>query len=235
MNIKCPRCNTIYNGNFCPNCGLPKQQFQPFTNAPKQKRKMHGCLITLIVFISAITFVAIVSVIMQIVGTSYRPFMEDDVSCDNIATQTPIPEKIVFDATKFIDENGKTVSEKELIKMLGKPEKIEKWNYVSYQSLLGKKVKYPIRSLIYEKNKYVYNFNNDCLQRITITDQFSYKNKKDILPMFGLREYANTKITDTNWAYKCSNCGVYQFWIYDMDSESKMINGIHISYGNLFE
>jgi hypothetical protein len=159
----------------------------------------------------------------------------DSVNSDRPITLTPTPINVVFDATKFIIDNERTVSEAELIEMLGQPESIEEWNYESYQSLLGKEMIYPIRSLYYNENKYEYKFNNNMLQRITITEEFAYEDKNNILPMFGLKKYSNTKITDTNVAYRCSNCGIYEFWVYDMDSKPKTIKGIHISYGSLFE
>jgi hypothetical protein len=140
--------------------------------------------------------------------------------------------EVVFDATKFIVDDERTVTEAELIDMLGEPESIEEWNYQVYQELLLREVEYPIRSLFYQGGTYEYKFNNDHLQRITINMDIPYNKKSDILPLFGLSEYSNSEITDTGVAYRVTNCGVYDFWVTKMDNQ--IIHNIHISYGNLF-
>ncbi|MDF2608915.1 MAG: hypothetical protein K0R92_389 [Lachnospiraceae bacterium] len=241
INTKCPRCGIVHNCNFCPNCGLQAPQpitqgygNQSFMYGPKPKSKMNGCLVAVITLFVIVVMLGVIGNVLKAIIPDMDKVV-DSVNSDRPITLTPTPINVVFDATKFIIDNERTVSEAELIEMLGQPESIEEWNYESYQSLLGKEMIYPIRSLYYNENKYEYKFNNNMLQRITITEEFAYEDKNNILPMFGLKKYSNTKITDTNVAYRCSNCGIYEFWVYDMDSKPKTIKGIHISYGSLFE
>jgi hypothetical protein len=229
----------VHNCNFCPNCGLQAPQpinqgygNQPFMNSPSPKKKMNGYLVATITFIAvAFAFVITINILNSVIPQMNKAV--ERVNGDSPVTSTPID--VVFDATKFIIDDERTVSEGELIEILGEPESIEEWNYESYQSLLGKEMKYPIRSLYYNEGKYEYKFNNNMLLRITITEQFTYEDKNNILPMFGLKKYSNTKITDTNTSYRCLNCGIYEFWVYDMINDSKTLNGINISYSSLFQ
>lgn len=133
--------------------------------------------------------------------------------------------EMVLDAMSFYDGN-KTISESKLIELKGEPDEIEEWNYKSVTKT------YPIRTLYY--GNYAYHFNNGLLHRISIDDvEIPYKNKEDILKMFGLKKYKNSEVTDTNFAYRVTNCGVYDFWVPIMDEDS--LNSIRISYSSLFK
>ena len=135
--------------------------------------------------------------------------------------------EMVLDAMSFYDGN-KTISESKLIELKGEPDEIEEWNYKRATDFLT----YPIRTLYY--GNYAYHFNNGMLHRISIHDaEIPYKNKEDILKMFGLKKYINSEVTDTNFAYRVTNCGVYEFWVPIMDEDS--LNAIRISYSSLFK
>lgn len=131
----------------------------------------------------------------------------------------------ILDATQFYVDKNTTMSEKQIIEKLGEPDSVEKWNYK--QS--GKT--YPIKTLRY--GNYEYLLNSDMLQRINLNEEIKYKNKNDILKMFGLQKYKNSVIKDTNSSYRVSNCGVNDFWI-QYDDSAKTMNFIKISYGTLF-
>lgn len=142
---------------------------------------------------------------------------------------------VVFDAQKFMllmqidatSEGYITVSEKELIKMIGEPDRIEEWNYEVAN------MTYPIRSLFYDGGNYVYEFNNDYLTRIQIFESFHYKDKSDIIEMFGLSRTARTEITDTGKAYRAYNCMINDLWC-TFGSEENTIEMTYISYSDLF-
>ncbi|MEA4831608.1 hypothetical protein SDC9_83612 [bioreactor metagenome] len=132
---------------------------------------------------------------------------------------------VILDATSFYRDN-KTVNESQLIEMNGQPDSIEEWTYN------GLSATYAIRTLYY--GNYSYHFNHDMLQRISIDNaEIPYENKNDILTMFGLKKYSNTKINDLNVSYRADKCGVYDFWIPVMDEDS--LDEIRISYTSLFE
>lgn len=142
---------------------------------------------------------------------------------------------VVFDAQKFmlfmqIDTTSKgyiTVSEDELIKMIGEPDRIEEWNYETAS------MTYPIRSLSYDGGDYVYEFNNDYLTRIQIFESFHYEDKEDIIEMFGLSRTAKTEIVDTGKAYRAYNCMISDLWC-TFGSEQNTIDMTYISYSDLF-
>jgi hypothetical protein len=231
VNVKCFNCGIVYNGNFCPNCGAP-------ATLPYQQKQKSGIPTSVIIALSFIGSFCLLIVGILFLNLIFNSSPVEKATRTQETSETKIDPETVnidvfFDATRFIVDNERTVSEAELIEMLGEPDSIDEWNYESYQSLLGKEVEYTIRSLYYNNGTYEYKFNNDMLQRITITEEFQYKSKEDILPMFGLKKYSNTKISDLNVSYRCSNCGVSDFWIYDMDENT--VNGINISYGSLFE
>lgn len=148
----------------------------------------------------------------------------DDIQGDGSEVANSKP-KIVFDALQYEVKDGKNISEKKLIKQLGKPKKIDKWNYTSANGN-----KYKIRTLIYEDREY--SFNNDNLQRITLYDEFKYNDKKDFLSMFNLKANYNTVIKDTNSYYRAYNCGVNDIWI---EYEDGLITLTKISYGDVFD
>ncbi len=69
INIRCPRCGIVHNCNFCPNCGLQAPPTPPpinngyadqfYTNAPQQKKGMHGCLIAAIISFGVILMIGL--------------------------------------------------------------------------------------------------------------------------------------------------------------------------------
>lgn len=143
---------------------------------------------------------------------------------ENYQNDTPKTE-VILDATSFFISENETVSEEKLIEMLGEPDEVEEWDFKTSSK------SYPIRTLRYDN--YGYSFNSGMLQRISIDEDIAYENKDDILGMFGLKKYKNSKVNDTNVAYRITNCGVHDFWIQYDDSE-KTMNSIRISYGSLF-
>jgi len=175
------------------------------------KKKKSGCLIALVVVIAFFAFATILAVIFSDKSKSEQ-------------SSTPADVKVVLDATSFIDGN-RTISESKLVEMKGEPDEIEEWNYK------GLSKTYPLRTLHY--GNYAFHFNSDRLQRISISEDIPYANKDDILKMFGLKKYSDSKITDTNAAYRVSNCGVPDFWVQVMDNEK--LSEIRISYSTLFE
>ncbi|SHJ84454.1 hypothetical protein SAMN02745136_01074 [Anaerocolumna jejuensis DSM 15929] len=235
----CRNCGKEFEGKFCPACGTPVlieadseveyvrtehkepsqriQQTQKvrINQKPFNKNKWSG-------FRGFLFFLLLVTVLITVL-------VNVTSNSDTKPASSVKPVKVVFDASRFIVNNKRTVTEKELIKILGKPENIDKWNYKAND------MKYPIRTLSYDKGKYEYSFNNKHLQRISIDNTYNYNDKDDILKMFGLKKYSDTVIKDINTAYRCRNCGVYDFWIYDMDSKTKKFNGVKISYSSLFD
>ena len=176
------------------------------------KKKM-GCLVPFIVVICFMALVITLAVVF-----SNQPKNEQSSAESNDV-------EMVLDAMSFYD-GDKTISENKLIELKGEPDEIEEWNYKSVTKT------YPIRTLYY--GNYAYHFNNGILHRISIDDvEIPYKNKEDILKMFGLKKYKNSAITDTNFAYRVTNCGVYDFWVAIMDEDS--LNSIRISYSSLFQ
>ena len=131
---------------------------------------------------------------------------------------------VVLDAMSFYRDD-KTVNEAQLIEMNGEPDSIEEWKQQ------GVSATYSIKTLYY--GNYAYHFNNDMLQRISISEEIPYTDKDDILAMFGLKKYSNTNINDLNVSYRADKCGVYDFWIPIMDEDS--LDEIRISYTSLFE
>lgn len=176
------------------------------------KKKM-GCLVPFIVVICFMALVITLAVVF-----SNQPRNEQSSAESNDV-------EMVLDAMSFYDGN-KTISESKLIELKGEPDEIEEWNYKSVTKT------YPIRTLYY--GNYAYHFNNGILHRISIDDvEIPYKNKEDILKMFGLKKYKNSEVADTNFAYRVTNCGVYDFWVAIMDEDS--LNSIRISYSSLFQ
>lgn len=142
-----------------------------------------------------------------------------------------VAETVIIDVMQYWTSETTTITEKELIEQLGEPDSVDEWEYEgSYQVLVDKTPVYLIRSLYY--GNYEYLFNDDMLQRININEEIPYKNTDNILTMFGLKEYSNTKITNNNISYRVSNCGVPDFWVYSMDEDS--LDGIKISYGTFW-
>lgn len=140
------------------------------------------------------------------------------------------PVDVAYDATRFIvEENGekRPITEEELIELIGEPEGVEEWNYEGIFST------YPMRSLSYHEGKYVYEFNGNHLMRIQILSPVTFDKKDDILARFGLKEYSNTSVTDTEWAYRVYNCGVHDLWCMEIDDGT--IGMTYITYSNLFE
>lgn len=131
---------------------------------------------------------------------------------------------VVLDAMSFYRDD-KTVNEAQLIEMNGEPDSIEEWKQK------GVSATYSIKTLYY--GNYAYHFNNDMLQRISISEEIPYTDKDEILEMFGLKKYSNTTINDLNVSYRADKCGVYDFWIPIMDEDS--LDEIRISYTSLFE
>jgi len=165
----------------------------------------------------------------------------EDVSETNaISSDLPQPSEsfspanvagVVFDAQQFmfIDSttgNYLTVSEKELIEMIGEPENIDEWNY----KING--MVYPIRSLLYADGNYVYEFNNDHLVRIQIFEEIPYTDKSELLGMFNLKREPHSEVVDTGMAYRVYNCIVNDLWCTFNDDGT--IYSTYISYADLF-
>lgn len=178
-------------------------------------------------------FLIIVIVFANQVGLISIKFNESVTSKgDSEVTVSSEDDSVVFDASQYWITDSKTISESDFVKLMGEPDSIEEWNYeASYQVLVDKTPVYAIRTLYY--GNYEYLFNSDMLQRINIYDEFSYEDTDDILEMFGLKEYSNTKIKNNNVSYRATDCGVPDFWVYSMDGDS--LNGIKISYGTFWQ
>ena len=120
-----------------------------------------------------------------------------------------------------------TSTEQEVISALGEPEDIDVWTHERSG------LKYEIRSLSYDDGTYVYEFNNNYLMRIQIFDTFTFDDKDNILPMFGLKMFANSKKVDTGSAYRVYDCGIHDLWCTFGESEGS-IDITYISYTDLF-
>lgn len=107
MNIKCPRCGIAHNCNFCPNCGLPAPMppNQGYPNQPiiKPKKKIHGCLIAIIIFFAIIFISFIISVIVQMrnVVSESDTTITKSIDSDNHVTKAPSDEEIKGDLLEF--------------------------------------------------------------------------------------------------------------------------------------
>lgn len=170
----------------------------------KQKKKGKAGLIVLLVLVAVFAF-------------SFMKMIERNEELAN----TPI----AFNAQiySFIDDSGNNITESELIEDLGNPDSINAWNFEKQGT------SYPIRTLTYGNTEY--NFNNDTLQRITLYDTYTFNDKDEIIPMFNLKKYANTEITDTGTSYRAYNCGIHDLWV---QYEGNQITLTQISYGDLF-
>lgn len=146
----------------------------------------------------------------------------------NIIQSENTSSTLVFDALQYKMQDGKNISEAELIAQLGEPDRIEEWNDTTSDGKSN-----PIRTLYYCKTENSCNteylFHNDILHNITICDRIPYRNKKDFLPMFHLKKYADTTIDDTDFSYHAYNCGVPDVWI-EYDEEE--IGMVKISYSS---
>lgn len=134
----------------------------------------------------------------------------------------------VLDINKFYNENKtNTVTQDELISLLGAPQKTEEWNYI-----LNESTSYPITTLYYPNNER-YNFYQGHLAWILIEREISFSNKSSILPMFGLEYTSNSqKVADTGYALRYTNCGVPTFWVQGI--ENNTFNWVKIVFSETF-
>jgi hypothetical protein len=196
--------------------GYPDSQIvvDSFSAKPRKKK---GRLIAALIF-CGVTVIGAVGCQIENNSTS------SDSTSDNSV-------QIVFNATEFWTSETTTVTEQELIEKLGAPESTEDWNYTTAT------LSYPIHTLYYSDENggsYAYHFNNEILSRISIDDvDIPYNGKDDILPMFGLSQYANTVVVaDTGVAYRVKRCGVPDFWVAIMDDQT--LQSIRISFHNFW-
>ena len=203
---------------------------------PKKKKKLKLWHIILAVFI---------------IGALAPRSQDEDVTesaipTEHLATQVILqdparespPEptfEMFFDASRFITDTSTTLTEAQLIEILGEPDATEEWNYTLPATPV------PIKSLHYEPNEnsfyghtYSYHFNEGTLQRLSINGvQVPYARKSDILALFGLERNSNTVVAgDTGVAYRVEYCGVRQLWVQVMDERA--LQTIVIDYGDVF-
>lgn len=141
---------------------------------------------------------------------------------------------IVFDSSKFYNEDRTTLSEEQLIEILGQPDDIVLWNYTP-----GSRT-YSIKSLLYDPNDksqsgytYSFDFDSDMLQRIKIDGvEYTFSSKNHILAMFGLSRSRNSTVTDTGTEYRVTNCGVNDLLATGMTKKS--LTGVQITYGTIY-
>lgn len=231
--IKCRECGESISSEAaaCPHCGCPVKNIPQQNNANSNKGCCIGCLIGVIGFV--IIFIVMV---VALGGSSDTNTYDDDsdygydygYETESQESDPVVKVETIFDAQSFItDDRTGTVTEQELINMLGEPESIDEWTYTNS---LGQQ--YPIRTLTYGSGNYEYKFNNDQLRRISIWAPISYNSVDDFLPLFGCEKYYKTDITDTGYAYRAHNCGVYDLWIGYSGGKTEWV---HISYSDLFE
>lgn len=236
MNVKCFHCGTVHNFNFCPNCGAPAQP--PYPNGPtyfQPVRKRHMSTGSIIVVTMTCVFV-FMGVVFALGLIANYLFSDNDTTTSSASPNEQLSTSdnsidVVLDAMQYWTSDSTTVTEKDLKASLGEPDSIDEWQIERYQVLVDKTLVYDYRSLYY--GDYEYIFLGGMLLRISIDVDISYSNSDDLLAMFGLKEYANTKITDNYVSYRAENCGVPDFWIPDMDD--KTIKLVNITYDDWIE
>ncbi len=150
-----------------------------------------------------------------------------NVDNDTTSMDSTLKSKVIFDTKAFMADGKRTMTEEELIKKIGQPDKIDNWNYTS---AIGNK--YPIKTLTY--GNYEYKFNNGLLHRITIFEPISYNSKDDFLEMFNVTKNSQSKLNDTGVAYRLTNGSIHDLWV-GYNDKTKKTEWIHISYSDLFD
>lgn len=133
-----------------------------------------------------------------------------------------------MDVNKFYnEEKSNTLSQEELIILLGTPQEIEHWNYT-----INETTSYPIVTLCYPNGER-YNFYQGHLAWILIEREISFSSKTSILPMFGLQYTKDSKkVADTGYALRYSNCGVPTFWVQGIKDNT--FNWVKIVFSETF-
>lgn len=213
--VKCKVCGNkiAKSAKICPYCGVKSRRISP--------------IFALFVFFLGCVMIGLMG---KNLGDKSEKKEKQGKEATPVEEETSVP--VVFDALqyRFLDSTSGlylTSNEQEIIAALGEPEDIDVWNY-ERNGLL-----YEIRSLSYNEGKYVYEFNNNYLHRIQIFENFSFDDKDDILPMFGLEMLPKSKAVDTGATYRVYDCGINDLWC-TFGSEEGIIDMTYISYTDIF-
>lgn len=145
---------------------------------------------------------------------------------DDTSTSTNDEVEPIIDATQF-----SRVASDELIRILGQPEKIEKWNYESINGEVYPAVTYCYNNMLYE-----FLLIDDAVVRFTCYfdgSNIKINEKKDLFNLFNI-ETGNSIITVANTGtaerYHSVGDGIGEYYVlYDMNSE-RTIDTVRITY-----
>ena len=202
------------------------QMVSELNNRTLRKSKV-GCGSTIFIIIISLLFSFVLILVGIYSSISIMSNGGKQSSSTDINKENNINDKTIFDTKAFIVDGKRTVTEEELIKKIGQPDKVDNWDYTSATG-----DKYPIKTLIY--GKYEYKFNDGYLKRITILEPIAYKYKSDFLEMFNVTKNAQSKLKDTGAAYRLTDGSIHDFWV-GYDDKTKKTEWIHISYSDLFD
>ena len=179
----------------------------------EQKKKGHGCLITVIVFL-----LVCVGFTMSIM----KAYEKETTESTEVETSVA---DVYVNAMDF-----KEISESDCVALVGEPNSIEEWNYEKNGTYV------PCKSYYYDKYELVFMRNTDetyaCV-RMKVYDKDILFDKETVVQQFGFDKTRNVK--DTGVSYRCDaissehNAAV-DFWIscYE-DGKIKMLD---ITYFN---
>lgn len=181
-------------------------------------KKKKGCLVTVLIVIGLFSF-GLIFGITQIIKNP-----EKYTTSSNTVSKVDM----IIDVTQF-----SRITEDELIKIMGKPSDIEKWNYK-----ISETRQYPTITYTYNKNKMTYEFIiiEGKVVRFTINSEdakIPFKNNQEVFPMFGITPSDNLKkIVDTGYAfrYHLVSDKIAEVLVLDIDKENKSFGIIKFTY-----
>lgn len=234
----CRKCGTKFEGNFCPNCGEPKEEvkknLQPMPDAPtvpptKKRKKGFGCLIAVLLVVFVPTLIGIVANLAtghQIVSVE-----------ESVINETDNDSVVIEDVNQY-----SKISSEDLIAKLGDPVSKEAWTNKT------SKGNFEMETYLYDINSCHYEFviADNSVVRLTIYseqywngngDLFSFENKKQIPKMFGVDLSEKTRANvDNNITYKFMKVSelIAVFDVQDINPEDKTFGFVKTTYNDSY-